>query len=58
MPADMENRYVTGETVKPENRLVLSKVDAITDAIFDEYLGNIVNPPASPLQGVTIVQGE
>lgn len=58
---ETEIKYHTGEFVQPANRLdVFSEPEKepFTNASFDEYLGNIANPPATPLAGVTIVQGE
>jgi hypothetical protein len=58
---ETEIKYRTGEIVQPANRLdVFSEPEKepFTNAFFDQYLGNIANPPASPLPGVTIVQGE
>jgi hypothetical protein len=58
---ETEIKYRTGEIVQPANRLdVFSEPEKepFTNAFFDQYLGNIANPPASLLPGVTIVQGE
>ena len=58
---ETEIKYRTGEIVQPANRLDVSsepEKEPFTNASFDEYLGNIANPPASLLPGVTFAEGE